>query len=717
MSMNERKLAIRAVTDQLCAAVHKEELTGDIRKIFGCNVLDDATLASLMPRESYARLMATIDSATALSPEIAQDVAEAMKNWAIENGATHYSHWFQPLTGSTAEKHDSFIEPDRKGGVIMKFSGRNLIVGEPDASSFPSGGLRSTFEARGYTAWDPSSPAFIKRHDNGATLCIPTAFCSYNGAALDKKTPLLRSIQAPKKQLRRVADCFGIPKEDNIEITLGAEQEYFLIDRNIYVCRPDLIQTGRTLFGAPPPKHQQLDDHYFASIKPRVLAFMTEVDRELWKHGIPAKTRHNEAAPAQFEIAPVFEEQNLAVDHNMLTMEILRSVAERHNFVCLLHEKPFSGINGSGKHNNWAVSIGGKNLLSPGGDPRNNMLFLTTLVAVMSAVDKHGDLLRCSASGWSNDLRLGAQEAPPAIISIFLGDELTGIIESLENGSAAGKSRSRQLSLGAGAVPTLPRDATDRNRTSPFAYTGNKFEFRTPGASSSCAGPNYILNTIVAEAFDFIATELESAPEGEFDTVLAALLADMVRRHKRIIFNGDNYSEAWYQEAARRGLPAAGTTPEALSCLKEPDNIALFEKYGVLSAGELEARFEVFSEEYRKKIMIEGELSVSLARTLIFPAVIEHLSRQTAAVQRMKAVLDSDNPAVEEAAAACNEVAALYGEAARICREMEACVASASADGIVSAMKQLRQKIDTLEKLVADELWPMPKYREMLFIY
>lgn len=717
MSMNERKLAIRAVSDQLCAKQHCDESTADVRNIFGINVLDDATLAGLMPGDSYARLKETIAAGTVLSPEIAQDVAEAMKNWAVQNGATHYSHWFQPLTGSTAEKHDSFIEPDGNGGVILKFSGRNLIVGEPDASSFPSGGLRSTFEARGYTAWDPSSPAFIKKHDNGATLCIPTAFCSYNGAALDKKTPLLRSIQALKKHLRRIAKCFGIPESEAIEITLGAEQEYFLIDRNIYICRPDLIQTGRTLFGAPPPKHQQLDDHYFASIKPRVLDFMSEVDQELWRHGIPAKTRHNEAAPAQFEIAPVFEEQNLAVDHNMLTMEILRSVAERHNFVCLLHEKPFAGINGSGKHNNWAVSIGGKNLLSPGSDPGNNMLFLTTLVAVISAVDRHGDLLRSAACGWSNDLRLGAQEAPPAIISIFLGDELTSVIESLENGSSTARRSSKELTLGAGAVPALPRDATDRNRTSPFAYTGNKFEFRTPGASSSCAGPNYIINTIVAEAFDEMATVLEAAPQEEFENTLASLLAGMVRRHKRIIFNGDNYSEAWYAEAARRGLPSASTTPQALACLKDPANIALFEKYGVLTAGELDARFEVFSEEYRKKVLIEGELSASLARTVIFPAVIEHLARESSAVSAMSNVFPEDHPAVAEAKSSCTRAGDIYSEAAAACRKLESELTSGAPDKIIAAMFALRKSVDALERLITDDLWPLPKYREMLFIY
>ncbi len=717
MSMNERKLAIRAVADSLRAGRSEFRPGESVEDIFGVNVLDDETLRELLNPEIYARFRSTIDSGAALAPDVADCVAEAMKKWALANGASHYTHWFQPLTGSTAEKHDSFIEPDGASGVVMKFSGKNLIVGEPDASSFPSGGLRSTFEARGYTAWDPSSPAFIKRHANGATLCIPTAFCSYNGAALDKKTPLLRSLQALKHQIRRVADAFDIPAEEKIEVTLGAEQEYFLIDRNIYLCRPDLIQTGRTLFGAPPPKHQQLDDHYFASIKPRVLAFMSEADHELWRHGIPSKTRHNEVAPAQFEVAPVFEEQNLAVDHNMLTMEILRSVAERHNFVCLLHEKPFAGVNGSGKHNNWSVSIGGRNLLSPGGDPENNLLFLTTLVAVMSAVDRHGDLLRSATAGWGNDLRLGAQEAPPAVMSIFLGDELTGIIEELEKGAPSARRTSRRLFLGADVVPVLPRDATDRNRTSPFAYTGNKFEFRTPGAPSSCAGPNFILNTIVAEAFDEIAGVLEKTPGKEREAKLHSLLAEMVRIHKRIIFNGDNYSEAWHQEAASRGLPCARTTPEALACLKAPETVALFSKYGVLSADELDARYEVYMEEYRKRVAIEGELSAALARTVILPAVFEHLARLGSGISGMEAGPLKDSTALREARLEAETVGALYGEAGALCRRLETVLKSGGTEAVIENMAALRKVVDMLEKQVNDDLWPLPKYREMLFIY
>ena len=470
---------------------------------YGDDVFNTAAMCRCLPKETAAKLLATIRDGQPLDPAIAGDVAHAMKSWAMERGATHFTHWFQPLNGGTAEKHDAFLEPAGEGQAIMAFSGKNLIVGEPDASSFPSGGLRCTFEARGYTAWDPTSPAFIKRHANGATLCIPTAFCSYTGEALDKKTPLLRSIQALQKSVRRLMDCFGQPAA-RARVTLGPEQEYFLIDKNFYLHRPDLVQTGRTLFGAPPARHQQLEDHYFGAIKPRILAFMSDVEEELWRLGIPAKTRHNEVAPAQFEIAPVFEELNLAVDHNMLVMELLRQVADRHGLVCLLHEKPFAGINGSGKHNNWSVSYGRHNLLEPGDDPHRNAIFLTVLCAVISAVDRHADLLRSATASVGNDHRLGANEAPPAIVSIFLGEQLTEIIEQLEKGAPHTSHAPGAMRIGVDTLPPLPRDATDRNRTSPFAFTGNKFEFRAAGSSQSCAGVNMVLNTIIAEAMDHL---------------------------------------------------------------------------------------------------------------------------------------------------------------------------------------------------------------------
>ena len=474
---------------------------------YGADVFNEAAMRRYLPKDVAEKLLATVNAGAPLDPSIAGDVAHGMKEWAIDRGATHYTHWFMPLTGGTAEKHDSFLDPTPNGGAVFQFSGKNLVMGEPDASSFPSGGIRSTFEARGYTAWDPTSPAFIKRHANGATLCIPTAFCSYTGEALDRKTPLLRSIQALKKATVRLMGVFGQP-ERTVKVTLGPEQEYFLIDRQFYLQRPDLLQTGRTLFGAPPPKHQQLEDHYFGAIRPRVLKFMQEVEDELWSLGIPAKTRHNEVAPAQFELAPVFEELNLAVDHNMLVMEVLRQAAERNGLVCLLHEKPFAGVNGSGKHNNWSIMYGGRNLLDPGRDPAQNAIFLTVLCAIVRAVDKHADLLRTTTCGAGNDHRLGANEAPPAVISIFLGEQLAAVLDGLVSGSAGDAPAPGTLRIGVDTLPALPRDATDRNRTSPFAFTGNKFEFRAPGSSQCCAAANMFLNTIVADSFDYISDKL-----------------------------------------------------------------------------------------------------------------------------------------------------------------------------------------------------------------
>ncbi|MFQ7016599.1 MULTISPECIES: glutamine synthetase III [unclassified Akkermansia] len=679
---------------------------------YGADVFSTEVMKKYLPKDTAKTLLSTIQDGLPLDADIAADVAHAMKQWAIERGATHYTHWFQPMTGSTAEKHDSFLDP--KGmEPVMSFSGKNLIVSEPDASSFPSGGLRCTFEARGYTAWDPTSPAFIKRHGNGATLCIPTAYCSYTGDALDKKTPLLRSRQALGNATKRLMKCFNLP-DAHVTITLGPEQEYFLIDKNFYLNRPDLVQTGRTLFGAPPAKHQQLEDHYFGSIKPRILNFMSDVEKELWRLGIPAKTRHNEVAPAQFELAPLFEDVNLAVDHNMLVMEILRQQANRHGLVCLLHEKPFAGVNGSGKHNNWSISYGEKNLLDPGNDPQQNAIFLTVLTAIIEAVDKHSDLLRNSVASAGNDHRLGANEAPPAIISIFLGDQLNEVIENIINGSSGCGRRDDTLKIGVDTLPILPRDATDRNRTSPFAFTGNKFEFRAPGSAQSCAGPMMTLNTIVAEAFDSLAEELSSFAPETFLSQLQETLKRRISEHKRIIFNGDNYSEEWVKEAQRRGLPNLKNTMTALHTLVNEKNLDLFEKYGVFSRRELESRFEIFLEEYHRRIRIEGRLSWEMAATIILPALRNEYKQTVSALSR---ALDAKQTI---GTASLRKLADKLGDAldsiVTDLDTLETALTSCHED-ILEAMSRLRTSVDAAETLVNDRSWPLPKYREMLFIY
>jgi len=675
---------------------------------YGEDVFNADAMRTYLPKDICEKLLATIDEGVALDASIAGDVAHAMKRWAMDRGATHFTHWFQPLTGSTAEKHDSFIEPSG-GKAIMTFSGKNLIVGEPDASSFPSGGLRSTFEARGYTAWDPTSPAFIKRHGNGATLCIPTAFCSYTGEALDKKTPLLRSLQALSKSTRRLMTCFKAgPKKTTV--TLGAEQEYFLIDKRFYLQRPDLYQAGRTIFGATPAKHQQMNDHYFGSIPSRILNFMNDVEKELWKLGIPAKTRHNEVAPAQFELAPLFEEVNLACDHNMLVMETLRNVADRYGLVCLLHEKPFAGVNGSGKHNNWSLSYGKGNLLNPGKDPHQNAVFLTAICAIMYAVDTHADLLRMTCAGAGNDHRLGAHEAPPAIISIYLGDQLTDVIEQLEQGVPKSSKQAGAMKLGSDMLPPLPRDATDRNRTSPFAFTGNKFEFRAPGSSQSCSEPNVVLNTIVAEAFDMIAEQLEKLDDKNFHTGLQKILQKIVKEHKRILYNGNGYTEDWVKEAEKRGLPNIRTSMEALKALTKEENIALFEKYGVMNRAEMISRYEVNSEDYHKRIHIEGEIARDMAKNIILPKVIEAYSN----------ALKTNEMALNQGFPGLDGYAKSLGEGMnRLIAAIDVMEKSLDGlhEGIVDAIAALRKEVDGLEKLVSDELWPLPKYREMLFIY
>jgi len=681
-----------------------------VPELFGSAVFNDDVMQERLPRDVYRSLRRTIDEGKDLDLTVANAVASAMKDWAVEKGATHFTHWFQPLNGITAEKHDSFISPTSDGRVIMQFSGKELIKGEPDASSFPSGGLRATFEARGYTAWDPTSFAFIK----DGSLCIPTIFCSYSGQALDKKTPLLRSMEELSRQAVRVLKLFGDNDVKKVISQVGPEQEYFLIDRDVFNRREDLVLTGRTLFGAKPPKGQELEDHYFGTIKPRVAAYMKELDEELWKLGILSKTKHNEVAPAQHELAPIYNDANTACDHNQLTMEIMKKVARKHGLVCLLHEKPFAGVNGSGKHNNWSISYGNKNLLDPGSDPQQNAIFLTVLTAIIEAVDKHSDLLRNSVASAGNDHRLGANEAPPAIISIFLGAQLNEVIENMINGSSGCGKRNDTLKIGVDTLPVLPRDATDRNRTSPFAFTGNKFEFRAPGSSQSCAGPMMTLNTIVAESLDSLAEELSSFAPETFLPQLQETLKRRISEHKRIIFNGDNYSEEWVKEAERRGLPNLKNTMTALHTLVNEKNVALFEKYGVFSRRELESRFEIFLEEYHRRIRIEGRLSWEMAATIILPALRNEYDQTVSALSR---ALDAKRTS---GTAALQKLADKLGDAldsiVSDLDTLETALTSCHED-ILVAMSRLRTSVDAAETLVNDRSWPLPKYREMLFIY
>ena len=592
-----------------------------VPEIFGSMVFNESVMKARLPKDTFKSLMRTRKAGTPLAPEVANVVANAMKDWAVEHGCTHFTHWFQPMTGVTAEKHDSFIYPIDGERVIMEFSGKELIKGEPDASSFPSGGLRATFEARGYTAWDPTSDAFIKDD----TLCIPTAFCSYTGEALDKKTPLLRSMNALNKQALRVLRLFGDFQTQRVHTTVGPEQEYFLIDRDMYLKRRDLVYTGRTLFGAKPPKGQEMEDHYFGVIKPKVKAFMEDLDEELWKLGVLAKTEHNEVAPSQHELAPIFADANVAADHNQLTMEVMKKVAARHGLACLLHEKPFEGVNGSGKHNNWSMSTDrGANLLDPGDSPRENAQFLLFLVAIIEAVDEHQDLLRLSVASAGNDHRLGANEAPPAIISIFLGDELTAVLESIDQGKDYDAKDREVLKIGVDALPPLPKDTTDRNRTSPFAFTGNKFEFRMLGSTVSIACPNMILNTIVADVLESFADRLENAED--FTTELNTILHDSYHKHKRIVFNGDGYTDAWVKEAEKRGLLNLPSTAEALPYYARPENVKMFEHHGVLTGDEVRSRCEIQLENYCKQLHIEALTMVDMLRKQILPAASKYLS-------------------------------------------------------------------------------------------
>ena len=714
MNPNNRIHAIDAIAANVPAAPVASLPPDTSLETYGEDVFGEKEIRAYLPKATAAKLLATINDGKPLDPSIADDVAHAMKDWALSKGATHFTHWFQPLTGGTAEKHDAFLEPAGPAQAVQRFSGRNLIGGETDASSFPSGGLRSTFEARGYTSWDPTSPAFIKRHANGATLCIPTVFCSYTGEALDSKTPLLRSVQALTKATRRLLAHFGLPGDAHVSVTLGAEQEYFLVDRNFYLLRPDLLQTGRTVFGAASAKHQQLDDHYFGSIRPRILKFMNEVEDRLWRLGIPAKTRHNEVAPAQFELAPTFEDLNLAVDHNMLVMETLRQTAERNGLVCLLHEKPFEGVNGSGKHCNWSISYGGRNLLNPGSNPKENAIFLTVLSAIIRAVDLHADLLRAATAGAGNDHRLGASEAPPAIISIFLGDELSAVMREIETGKAEKTSGRARLKIGVDTLPSLPPDTTDRNRTSPFAFTGNKFEFRAPGASHNCAMNQMVLNTIVAESMDAISDKIEAMP-GDFNANLQKLLQRLIRKHRRILFSGDGYSADWPKEAAQRGLPNLADTPAAIEPLCVPANQAIFEKYGVLTRMELASRHEIALEDYERRIRIEGGIALEIARSMIRPVVADEFSKLATAISLAKK--DGLKVGVTGLKALSLKLGAGLDDLHVKCERLGKALAKGDTAGQIAAMGDLRRTVDALEYLVDDGRWPLPKYREMLFIY
>ncbi|MGH7132702.1 MAG: glutamine synthetase III [Phycisphaerales bacterium] len=729
--IKSRYEAIAAATNWRDAApTHKAPAENErLEDLYASDVFSERTMRERLPKDVYQRLMRTIKKGEKLDAELADVVASAMKDWAIERGATHYTHWFQPLTGLTAEKHDSFIVPDGSGGVLTQFSGSALTQGEPDASSFPSGGIRATFEARGYTAWDCTSPVFLNRSGSNTTLCIPTAFVSWTGEALDNKTPLLRSIEALSNQAMRVLKVFGNDVGvSRINTTLGPEQEYFLIDRNLYFARPDLVTCDRTLFGAKPPKGQQLEDHYFGSIPARVLSFMAEAEKEMYQLGVPVKTRHNEVAPAQYEIAPIFENANVAVDHQMLVMETLKRVAPRYGLQCILHEKPFAGINGSGKHNNWAMSTDtGSNLLDPREDTHSNMQFLVFLCAVIRAVDLHADMLRASIASASNDHRLGANEAPPAIISIFLGDMLTDIVEQLETGGAKRTKKGGNLDLGATTLPHLPRDAGDRNRTSPFAFTGNKFEFRAVGSSQTSAWPMTVLNTIVAESVDWCATQLESGlgknpSPVKLQTVVRDLLKKIIKQHKRVIFNGDGYSEAWHKEADKRGLPHMRDSVDALPVFLGKKAAEIFNRYKILSKIETHARGHVFLEKYVKQVTIEGEVMSNMARTQILPACYTHQTRIAEAVAATEAA-DVDcadmRKSLEQFVELVSELKSATSKLDKALHHHDADPlkhAKQVRDQVKPAMAAVRAAADELELTVADDLWPLPKYRDLLFI-
>jgi glutamine synthetase len=703
-------------------AKQKEE-TLKVTEIFGSNVFNDKVMKERLPKEIYKALRETIDMDMPLRPEVADVVANAMKDWAIEKGATHYTHWFQPLTGITAEKHDSFISPTSDGSVIVEFSGKQLIQGEPDASSFPSGGLRSTFEARGYTAWDCTSPAFLKTDESGnCTLTIPTAFYSYYGEALDKKTPLLRSMKAVSKHALRVLKALGNTTSVKITSTVGPEQEYFLVDREHYLKRIDLMLTGRTVFGAPAPKGQELEDQYFGAIKDRVSDYMTDLNTELWKIGITSKTQHNEVAPAQYEMAPIFATTNIATDHNQLVMETMQKVAFRHDLVCLLHEKPYAGINGSGKHNNWSLSTDdGINLLEPGHTPGENVLFLLVLVGLLKAVDTHADILRATCASSANDHRLGANEAPPAIVSIFMGDELTEILDKIAQGKKITGKDKEFLHVGVDTLPVIPKDNTDRNRTSPFAFTGNKFEFRMVGSSQSIAGPNVALNTIAAEVFDEIATRLEKSKNTNNEAT--AIIKEFYKKHKRVIFNGNNYADEWVVEAKKRGLPNIRNSVDALAAFVTDKSLKLFGKYGVFSDKELHSRYEIYVETYAKQINIEALTAIDMAKKQILPAGIEYAAFLANSISSLKVVSADTSVAADLLKKVTSLLSASYANLGRLekglaeAQQTEETVKKAEIyrDVVVASMQVLRTDIDGLEMVVPSDMWPVPSYTELLF--
>ncbi|MCG6533157.1 MAG: glutamine synthetase III [Syntrophales bacterium LBB04] len=692
---------------------------------FGENVFSDKVMQERLPGHAFKKLMATITDGKPLDETIADVVANTMKDWAMEKGATHFTHWFQPLTGITAEKHEAFLKPLGFGKAIFEFSGKELTQGEPDASSFPSGGLRATFEARGYTAWDCTSPAFLRDDGDGLTLCIPTAFYSYTGEALDKKTPLLRSMEAVSQQALRVLKIFGNNTATRVVATVGPEQEYFLVDRDFYEQRLDLLLTGRTLFGAAPPKGQELEDQYFGSIRDRINSFMREVDKELWKIGVAARTKHNEVAPAQYEIALIFETTNIATDHNQLVMDTLKRVALRHDLVCLLHEKPFAGINGSGKHNNWSLSSNdGQNLLEPGKTPHDNLQFLVFLMAVLAALDRYAPVLRAASARAGNDHRLGANEAPPAIISAFLGDQLTEILTGIEKGVFKAAKGVSELNINVSTLPKLPKDTTDRNRTSPFAFTGNKFEFRMVASSQSVAGPNVALNTIVATTLDEIATELEKVDAKKLQKTIEDILVRLIKKHKRIIFNGNNYSEEWLKEAEKRGLPNVKTTPEALKAFIDKETIRIFEKFKVLSRKELESRYEIYQEEYTKHVNIEAQTMVQMANKLYIPSISSFLQEQVGLLASLQAI-GLKNPGVKKIVEELNKgLTAIYEKTEKLEKATSLAQAIEHADKrglafkdkVIPAMNELREAVDAMETITSSDYWPVPSYAEMLFL-
>ena len=694
----------------------------NIPELYGSLVFNDKVMRSKLPKDMYKALKKTIENGTHLELDVANSVAVAMKEWATENGATHYTHWFQPMTNVTAEKHDSFISPTGDGQVIMDFSGKELVKGEPDASSFPSGGLRATFEARGYTAWDPTSPAFIK----DGTLYIPTAFCSYSGEALDKKTPLLRSMETLDKEATNLLHIIGNKEVRHVNTTVGPEQEYFLVDKELYKQRKDLVFCGRTLIGAPAPKGQEMEDHYFGALKPRVAAYMHDLDVELWKLGIPAKTKHNEVAPAQHELAPVFDTTNVAVDHNQLTMEVMKKVADKHDLVCLLHEKPFEGINGSGKHNNWSmITDTGVNILDPGKTPAENTQFLIFLTAVIKAVDEYADVLRISVASAGNDHRLGANEAPPAVVSVFLGDELTEILKSIENGEYFAGSRAVQMDIGAKVLPHFVKDNTDRNRTSPFAFTGNKFEFRMLGSEASVANPNIILNTAVAECVHQFAEQLKDVPDDKMDDAIHELIRKTITDHKRVIFNGNGYTDEWIEEAKKRGLYNLKSTPDALPQWIADKNIELFTKYHIFTKEEIESRYEIWLETYSKILNIESNTMVEMVQKDFLPSVFAYIDKIAAtAVAKKSVVADvstaSEGKLIKELSQLADEISTgldtLKADTAKaLATEDPLANAKAYQTVVLSDMDELRKSVDAAETLIPDALLPYPTYDKLLF--